>query len=111
MNKYWIWFSMINKIGAKTQKDLLERYKTPEKIWRLTKDEIQKNNILDDNKINIIINEKYRQNLDNYIEYMEKNSIKMITIQDEKYPEKLRNIYDPPVVLYVKGNEKILQIP
>ena len=42
---------------------------------------------------------------------MEKNSIKMITIQDEKYPEKLRNIYDPPVVLYVKGNEKILQIP
>ena len=111
MNKYWIWFSMINKIGAKTQKDLLERYKTPEKIWRLTKDEIQKNNILDDNKIDIIINEKYRQNLDNYIEYMEKNSIKMITIQDEKYPEKLRNIYDPPVVLYVKGNEKILPIP
>ena len=111
MNKYWIWFSMINKIGAKTQKDLLERYKTPEKIWRLTKDEIQKNNILDDNKIDIIINEKYRQNLDNYMEYMEKNSIKMITIQDEKYPEKLRNIYDPPVVLYVKGNEKILQIP
>ena len=32
----------------------------------------------------------------------------MITIQDKEYPQKLRNIYDPPVVLYVKGNIDIL---
>ena len=35
MNKYWIWFSRINKIGAKTQNELLKTYKTPEKIWNL----------------------------------------------------------------------------
>ena len=42
---------------------------------------------------------------------MKQNNIKMITIKDEIYPSKLRNIYDPPVVLYVRGNEKILNNP
>lgn len=109
MNKYWIWFSRINKIGAKVQNDLLKRYKNPEKIWNLTKEELQKSKILKDTEINTILDANYRTNLDKYVEYMQKNNIKMITIQDEKYPQKLRNIYDPPVVLYIKGNEEILK--
>ena len=27
----------------------------------------------------------------------------MLTIQDTEYPDRLKNIYDPPLVLYVKG--------
>ena len=106
MNKYWIWFSRINKIGAKTQNKLLEKYKTPEKIWHLTKQEL----IKDVNAIqaSIILDETYRRHIEKYDEYMKKHSIKMLTIQDEKYPEKLRNIYDPPVVLYIMGNGEII---
>ena len=44
MNKYWIWFSRINKIGAKTQYELLKKYKTPEKIWGLGKAELEEKN-------------------------------------------------------------------
>lgn len=29
--------------------------------------------------------------------------VDIITFQDARYPERLRNIYDPPLVLYVKG--------
>lgn len=39
------------------------------------------------------------------------NEIKTITIKDEKYPELLKHIYDPPKVLYVKGNLGILNNP
>ena len=99
MNKYWIWFSRINKIGAKTQNKLLEKYHNPEEIWNLTKKELQ--GILDENQ-------KNRINLEKYAEYMQKHEIKMITIFDEKYPQNLRNIYDPPVVLYIRGNENII---
>lgn len=42
------------------------------------------------------------------MEYMKKHGIKMITINDKKYPYNLRNIYDPPVVLYLVGNEENL---
>ena len=35
--------------------------------------------------------------------------IEEINIEDERYPNKLRNIYDPPKKLYVLGNGKILK--
>ena len=39
---------------------------------------------------------------------LDKSRIKIIKIEDKNYPEKLKNIYNPPKVLYVLGNEKIL---
>lgn len=106
MDKYWVWFSRVNKIGVKTQNELLKKFNTPKKIWQLNKEDIE--DILTKEQCNILLDKKYRENLENYMEYMEKNSIKMVTIKDKKYPQKLYNIFDPPVVLYVKGNENIL---
>lgn len=34
--------------------------------------------------------------------------IEEIFIENENYPEQLRNIYDPPIKLYVLGNKKLL---
>ena len=56
-----------------------------------------------------IIEPKYRKDLDKYLEYMQKNNIEILTIYDKEYPKKLKEIYDPPVVLYVKGNKEILK--
>lgn len=106
MDKYWLWFSRTNKIGAKTQNELLKKYENPKKIWELDKDDLQQD--LTKEQIQIILDKKYRQNLEQYGKYMLRNNIKMISIYDENYPEKLKNIYDPPVVLYIKGNENIL---
>ena len=39
---------------------------------------------------------------------MKKNKIEIITIEDKEYPQKLKQIYDPPKILYIKGNKKIL---
>lgn len=108
MDTYWIWFSRINKIGARIQNELLNKYKTPKNIYKLTKEKLQKNEFLDKQKIEIILDNNYRKNLKSFEEYMKKNSINMITIQDDIYPQKLRNIYDPPIALYVKGNSQIL---
>ena len=106
MNKYWIWFSRINKIGAKLQNQLLEKYKSPEVIWNIEKEELEK--FVKQEYVEILLDKKYRQNLEKYADYMKENKIKMLTIKDEKYPQKLRNLYDPPSVLYVAGNIDIL---
>lgn len=108
LEKYWIWFSKINKIGAKAQNKLLEKYKNPKVIWSLSKKELLKDNDLNEKQIDIILEPENRKNLEEYLKQIKINQIKMITIQDKCYPEKLRNIYDSPVVLFVKGNEKIL---
>ena len=38
------------------------------------------------------------------IKKSEKENVKLITIEDENYPELLKEIHDPPYLLYVKGN-------
>lgn len=40
--------------------------------------------------------------------YLAKHNIKLITINKKEYPEKLKQIENPPICLYVLGNEKIL---
>lgn len=40
------------------------------------------------------------------IELLEKSGISVLTIKDEDYPANLKQIYDPPVVMYVRGELK-----
>jgi DNA processing protein len=35
----------------------------------------------------------------------------IITLRDPAYPEKLKRIYDPPILLHVKGNARVLHEP
>jgi len=108
MNKYWIWLSRIKGMNFNSFKKILQASKTIENMWNMDKGDLSKIEGLNKELIEEILNLEYRKNLQNYIYYMEKNNIKMIKINDEKYPEKLKNIYDPPIVLYIKGDEKIL---
>ena len=39
---------------------------------------------------------------------MRENNVDIISIKDKVYPQILKQIYDPPVCLYIKGNKKIL---
>ncbi len=48
------------------------------------------------------------EKVDDYINSILKNNIKIITILDNNYPEKLKNIDNPPRVLYLKGNSNLL---
>lgn len=106
--KYWIWLSRLEGIGPIKIKQLLEIYKTPKKIWELKKEELLKIKGIGEKIANQILNEKYRNNLEQYVEYMEKYHIGIITILDKDYPKNLKNVYDAPVVLYYKGNKQLL---
>ena len=106
--KYWIWFSKLREINCINKKRLLDRFKSPCEISKLNKKNLQSIGILDEKSIKAILNQENKQNLEKYEEFMEKNKINILTILDENYPEKLKQIYDSPVILYVKGNTALL---
>ena len=105
--EYWIWLSRIEGLNPKFLNDLIEKYKEPKRIWNKTKEELIEDGIKE-KYANEITNNIYRENLDKYLKYMNENDIEIITIKDKEYPDKLKVIYDPPIVLYLKGNKKIL---
>ncbi|MDI6618278.1 MAG: DNA-processing protein DprA [Clostridiales bacterium] len=51
-----------------------------------------------------IIERRNEKKLASEIENILSKGIKIISIDDKSYPEKLKQIYDPPYVLYVRGN-------
>ncbi|PEF34409.1 DNA-processing protein DprA, partial [Bacillus wiedmannii] len=55
-----------------------------------------------------LVNFLQSSNLSQYISYLEKNRIFYMTIWDEDYPQLLREIQDPPFVLYGKGEKYFL---
>ena len=106
--QYWIWISRIEKLGSIKIQKLLEIYRTPKNIWNATKEELLKIEGIGEETAKQILKEEYRIGLERYETYMKQNNIELIHIYDKYYPEKLKIIYDKPIVLYIKGNKSIL---
>lgn len=106
--RYWIWLSLIKELGCKKKQKLLEIYKTPENIYKLNKEELVSVKGIGEKIAYNILDENIRKNIEKHIIYMEKNKIDIISIKDKEYPKILKEIYDPPISLYIKGNKNIL---
>ena len=106
--KYWIWLSLIEGLGSVNKRKLLEKFKEPKIIYNLKKEELLKIDGIGENLANKILSIEKRKCVDKHIEYMIKNKIDIINIYDKEYPQILKQIYDYPVSIYVKGNKEIL---
>ncbi len=106
--KYWIWFSLIKGLGNKRKKKLLEIYRNPKRIYYLRKSELLKIRGIGTQTVDNISDRKVKEAVDKHVSYMERNNINIISIIDKNYPQKLKQIYDSPISLYVKGNKEIL---
>lgn len=103
---YWIWLSILDLSQIQSNK-LIEIFKTPKKIYELSQKELEK--ITSSEKIikQIITKEKRKQSQKILYE-TQKEKIEIITIENNLYPSRLKNIIDFPLVLYSKGNTKLL---
>lgn len=106
--KYWLWLSRIQGLDSIKIGNLLSVYKTPENIWNLNKSQLLKVDRINTEIANDILNINYKKDLNKYIEYMYKNNIQLININSNEYPNKLRDIFSPPQIIFIKGNKKLL---
>ena len=106
--EYWIWISKIQKLGSIKAQKLLERYNHPKEIWNAKKEDLLKVEGIGEKIAEEILSNKYRIGLKEEIKKLKKEKVELISIYEEEYPENLRQIYDKPICLYVKGNKEIL---
>ena len=109
---YWIWLAEQCGYGSKYFTKLYSLYKDPMEIYNLRNEEVMQLG----KKFSYNFKDKLCQrNLEKaraIYEYCNKRGIDVITFGDRRYPERLRMIEDPPVVLYCLGrfpdfNEKL----
>lgn len=107
--RYWIWFSLIEGLGIKRKQVLLKLYKSPKNIYNLKRSELLKICGIGKQTVDNILDKSKKEVVDKCILYMEENNIDIIPIMDKSYPQNLKQIYDAPISLYVKGNKEILK--
>ena len=95
-------------MGAKRKKNLLQYFKTIESLYNAKEEELQQVYGIGKSLAKTITTSRKEYNIDKHIEFMIKHNVDIISIQDKEYPEILKNIYDPPISLYIIGNKKIL---
>lgn len=105
---YKVWLSLINGLGAKKYINLINKFKTNKQIFNANKQELLSVKLIDEKLCNNILNTEIRKSVKMHLKYMYLNKIDIISILDDEYPSYLREIYSPPVYLYIKGNKKIL---
>lgn len=104
--KYWIWLSTLRGIGAATAVKLLDKMGTPENIFFADKDAYITCGI--SAKDAEYLSDKSLGRAMTVMDKCKELGIRMLTLGDAEYPERLRNIFDPPVVLYIKGNLPVM---
>jgi DNA processing protein len=100
--KYWVGFSLISGIG-RVKFGLLESYfKNLENAWQAGPGELKRAG-LDNASIRSITATRSKLSLDDEMAKLQKHGVDVFTCHDEGYPARLKEIYDYPPVIYVKG--------
>jgi len=100
--KYWIWLSNISGIGPVTAANLLERFGTPENVFHAGEREYRESGVVRAPEI-AKLSDKNVGDANRILASCAGSGFRIVTLQDAEYPDRLRNIYAPPIVLYVRG--------
>jgi len=102
--RYVIALREFGRVGPKGFQQLLLHFGSPENVFLASAEEISTLPRMSRQKAEVILAAQKRfPEIDQMIENMEANDIQISTILNETYPELLRQISDPPPLLYYKG--------
>jgi len=102
----WLSLYLITGIGNITIKNLLEKFETPDQVFEVPATELAKIKGVRREVAKNIAGKKYQRDPESVFNKIERIGARIIIYTDPEYPDQLRKIYDPPMIIFVKG-EKI----
>ena len=106
--KYWLALLRIEGVGCKTFSSLIEEH-TPEEIFRASETELLSWDIKK-NLVEAIV--QFDWTLVDYdLQWLAQPNNDVLKVTHSLYPEQLKEIYDPPPLLFIRGNPSVLAYP
>ena len=102
MIRDWVELNMTPGIGPRAAAKLLERFGSAEGVYSATRAELEHLRLVPDS-VDSIIARDLQAAAEAEIQAVRKLGGDILLLDDGVYPSSLREIYDPPIVLYVKG--------
>ncbi len=101
--KIWLWLLLVMQPYNENTMKLVEHYGGPLAAAQAIRDGKCVQLTAEERARAISVRNKA---VDDVIKTCEENNIRIVTIEDEEYPELLKQIYNPPIVLFVQGSLK-----
>ncbi|MFV0313756.1 MAG: DNA-processing protein DprA [Anaerotignum sp.] len=100
---YLMWLSRIDGVGIKRIQILLDYFQTAQAIWSAKREQLLSIKGISEKIADAILSSKNEQELESWIDELETKEIQFYSFRHPKYPALLKEIYNPPIGIYVKG--------
>ena len=107
MLKYWVWLAELPRLKGPFRLALLRHFGSPEDIFFADREELLLAEDVPPGQAELALNRDLSA-ADRILADCQRLGKRILTIQDAEYPQRLRNIFDPPLVLYVKGRMPVM---
>ena len=100
--KYWVWLSECRGLPLSLRLRLLEHFGSPEDVYYAEADDyLQVEGMTP--ALAAQLADKNADEADRILGDCERLGVRIVTMQDADYPMRLRNIFEPPCLLYARG--------
>lgn len=108
--KYWVGLNLVLAENLQSIKKVLQAYPVVEEVFKANyRDFIALG--LKEEEARALTSPQILDKAQREIDHLEKKRYTVLTIEGEDYPEYLREVFDPPIVLYCAGDVKALSGP
>lgn len=105
---HWLALRLVPGLGSRAAGKLLERFRTPRAVFSASRTELESSGASGTVAQSIASGCSFDDAAAQQRRMREAGAC-MVTIRDPRYPPLLREIYDPPVVLFARGRVELLQ--
>ena len=99
---HWIWLATRNAVSDRLKVELLHHFQDPENVYFADPDSYRQIEGLSLEGMEALKDKDLRP-AEKILEDCRKEKLQILTYQDAAYPNRLKNISDPPLVFYYKG--------
>jgi len=100
----WLWLCSNELLYRKHIANLLEWFGSLENIWHASSEAVNRCCILSDSQKAALIKSRYEFDMVQYQQDLFVKGIKFISVENQEYPRRLKDIVDYPYGLFVKGS-------
>ncbi len=102
--KFWVALSSIEQLNSEFILRLYNHFQDIERAFYATYNDLKEMEGISKKKAENFLNLRDKLNLDNTYNYVVEKDIEVLTYENPNYPRMLKEINNPPAVLYVKGD-------
>ena len=93
----------VPEVGAKTIRSMVQYFGSAKGAWEASHDALRKTGFMKESMVQSLSEYRRHFSLDHLMARLERHQIRFVTIFEEEYPRSLKEIHNPPAILFLQG--------